>query len=394
MKKQVFLSALGIINSLGNSGREIFENLISGNAKNIAERDDFIDGKTLKFGLVVDELPEIKTPFESYNTRCNQLLLAAYLQIENEVAEAIKKYGRERIAVIISSSTSGIDNGYKIVEHCRNQNSKNFDYSFIEMGHPAKFLASYLGLNNIFYTISTACSSGAKAFLSAQNLLALGLCDAVLVGGSDILCKLAAGGFDAMEAVSHTVCNPFSRNRDGIMLGEGAALFLMTNEKSPIALLGVGESSDAHHITAPDPSGKGALMAMNQALKQANLKPQDIDYINLHGTGTKLNDQMESLAVNSLFADQTLCSSTKALTGHTLGVAGIIEAGLCWLLLSNLNQDYALPPHIWDGAIDPDLAPLNFVKTGCKLSAAQLSICLSNSFAFGGSNASVIIGRN
>ncbi|MFT5703073.1 MAG: 3-oxoacyl-[acyl-carrier-protein] synthase-1 [Rickettsiales bacterium] len=399
MRKQIFLSALGMVNSLGNSKSEIFDNLILGKAKSIKDRDDLVLGETLKFGTVEANLPEIPAPFEEYKTRCNQILLASYFQIEDETQQAIKKYGKNRVAVIIGSSTSGIDDEKKSLEnHLKQENTHpNFDYSFLEMGHPAKFMAKYLGLENIFYSISTACSSSAKALLSAQNLLNLGLCDAVLVGGSDILCQLVARGFYSMGAESKNGCNPFSKNRDGIMLGEGSALFLMTREPSKISLLGVGESSDAHHTTAPDPTGKGAASAMKQALEKSGLKPQDIDYVNLHGTGTKFNDSMESLAVNSLFP-QTLCSSTKPLTGHNLGSAGIIEIGLCWLLLSDLNKNNQLPPHIWDEAIDPDLAPLNLVKNNCKLdteklSIRKLSVCLSNSFAFGGSNASVIIGK-
>lgn len=394
MANRFFLSALGIISSLGNSTNEVFNNLILGKSKNIIKRNDLVFGKELYFATVDDDLPQIPQQFAKYNTRCNQMLLAAYLQIENNVEEVVKKYGKDRVAVVIGSSTSGISEGQKGLEvYFKQQEPKdNFDCSFLEMGHPAKFLSDYLGLNNIFYTISTACSSSAKAFLSAQNLINLGLCDAVLVGGSDSLCQLVANGFYSMESVSKGVCNPFSKNRDGITLGEGAALFLMTKDQGNICLFGVGESSDSYHATAPDPSGKGAIAAIASALKMANLKPQDIDYINLHGTGTILNDQMESLAVNFLFSDKTLCSSTKPLTGHTLGSAGIIEAGLCWLLLSNINKNNQLPAHIWDGEVDFNLPKINFVSSSYEMENRKINFCLSNSFAFGGSNVSVIIG--
>lgn len=396
MQNKFFLSALGIVCPLGSSKEEVFANLIEGNTKNIIARENFILGKKIKLGSVVSDLAQIPSEFPSYDIRCNQLLLTAYLQIKTEADAAIKKYGHNRVGVIIGSGTSGIDEGQQAVEHCvkHGQYPQNFDYNFLEMGAPAKFLAEYLGLKSIFYTVSTACSSSAKAFASAANLINLGLCDAVLVGGSDTLCKLTVSGFSSLEAVSEDICNPLSRNRSGITLGEGAALFLMTKEPSDIALLGVGESSDAYHITSPDPEGKGATLAMKNALREANLKPEDVDYINLHGTATELNDQMESLAVHSLFRDKVYCSSTKPLTGHTLGSAGAIEAGLCWLLLSQLNKNQELPPHLWDGEVDPTLAKLKLVEKNHKVDLKRLSVCLSNSFAFGGSNATVILGKH
>lgn len=387
-----FLSSLGIISSLGSSKDETLNNLISGKSNSVEKRDDFIANKSVTLACVNDDLPEIPKHLNSYDIRCNQLLLAAYLQIKDDVQNIIKKYGKDRIAVVIGSGTSGINEGQKGVEHYLKKGfyPENFNYNFFEMGTPAKFLAKYLELENIFYTVSTACSSGAKALLSAKNLLDLGVCDAVLVGGSDDLCKLTVNGFNALEAVSDKICNPFSKNRTGITLGEGATLMIMSKEKGDIALLSVGESSDAYHTTAPDPSGKGAKQAMKAALEKAGLEPKDIDYINLHGTGTIANDQMEGIAVNEIFGEKTLCSSTKSLTGHTLGCAGIIEIALCWLLLSSLNQEQNLPPHLWDQEQDENIPKLNLTKSGCK---TKILTCLSNSFAFGGSNVSVIIGK-
>ena len=394
MKTKLFLSALGIASSLGFSKKEVFDNLLKGSLKNVIWRDNIIADKKVKLATVINELPEIPEQFKFCNTRCNRLLLASYLQIKDEVQEMIKKYGKDRIAVIIGSSTSGIEESQSGIEsYLKNGKYPNdFDYTLLEMGSPAKFLANFLGLEGIFYTVSTACSSGAKAFVSARNMINLNLCDAVLVGGSDSLCQLTVAGFNALESVSDNICNPFSVNRNGITLGEGSALFLLSKEVSEIELLGVGESSDAYHTTSPDLEGKGAVIAIEAALKEADLKCEDIDYINLHGTGTKLNDQMESMVVNNLFGDKVYCSSTKPLTGHTLGSSGIIEIGLCWLLLQKFNENKNLPPHIWDGEFDLNLPKLNLVKMNDK--ADKLSICLSNSFAFGGSNASVIIGKN
>lgn len=392
MPAKIFLSALGIVTALGSSKEDVLQNLLDGSLKNVVWRDDFVAGKKFRLASVLDQLPEISAKFKFHDTRCNRLLLASYLQIKNEVDEAIKKYGKKRIAIIIGSSSSGIDEGQKGIDqfYKTQKYPADFDYSFLEMGGPAKFLAEFLGIEGVFYTISTACSSGAKALASAQNLINLDICDAVLVGGSDSLCKLTVMGFDALESLSSEVSNPFSVNRNGITIGEGSALFLMTKEKSAVELAGIGESSDAYHAVSPDPQGHGAAIAMKEALEKSGLKIADIDYINLHGTGTKLNDQMESLAVNNLFPNQPFCSSTKPLTGHTLGSSGIIEVGLCWLLLQNNNKK--LPPHLWDGQFDNELPRLNLVKKGDEIS--ELTTCLSNSFAFGGSNASVIIRKN
>ncbi len=204
--------------------------------------------------------------------------------------------------------------------------------------------------------------------ISAQRMLQAGLCDAVLCGGVDSLCRLTLNGFSSLEAVSAELCNPFSANRHGINIGEGAALFLMTrealstNENAPV-LAGVGASSDAYHISAPQPQGLGASQAMLAALANAQLPPSAISYINLHGTATLHNDAMESQAVYRVFADNVPCSSTKPMTGHTLGAAGALEAAFCWLSLHpGYNPQAALPVHIWDGCVDETLAPIQLCK--------------------------------
>jgi len=217
-----------------------------------------------------------------------------------------------------------------------------------------------------------------------------GLADAVIAGGADSLCSFTIAGFQSLEAVSPVRCNPFSVNRRGINIGEGAALFLMTRKPGPVRLAGAGESSDAHHMSAPDPTGRGALLAIAQALEHGRVSPHDIDYINLHGTGTVQNDAMESDAVSRLFGERTYCSSTKPVTGHALGAAGAIEAALCWLTLAD-NPERRLPPHWWDGEADPNLRPLHLVDPG-QVASRPLRYALSQSFAFGGSNAALLFG--
>jgi 3-oxoacyl-[acyl-carrier-protein] synthase-1 len=390
MKPQFFLPCMGIVCALGENKDAVFANMVIGSTDGVIAHYDFIPHKSVKLATILSDLPEIPSKLKIHNTRCNQILLAAYLQIESEVQEAIKKYGKNRIAIILGSGTSGIDEVQRAVDE--DSELPRLDYNALEIASPSQFLAEYTGLTNISYTVSTACTSSAKAFVSAQNLLNLGFCDAVIVGGSDNLCKLTVNGFYALESVSTEICNPFSKNRNGITIGEGAAIFLMTKEKSEIALLGAGESSDAYHKTSPDPQGNGAMAAINKALNQADLSPSDIDYVNLHGTATILNDNMESCVMAKLFAD-TYSSSTKPMTGHTLGSAGVIELALCWLVLSKLNEKNLLPPHIWDGQYDESLEKLRFVEKGNNIAPKKLKICMSNSFAFGGSNSSLILGR-
>ena len=230
-----------------------------------------------------------------------------------------------------------------------------------------------------------------------------GLADAVIAGGIDIASDTTLVGFGALEAVSSEITNPLSKNRHGITLGDGAAFFVITKEAldSKVQLLGWGESSDAYHMTSPDPSGAGAQKAISRALKSSGLAPEDVGYINLHGTGTKLNDSMESKAVAAVFGDYPVpLSSTKAVTGHTLGAAAALEAAICWKLLvenqgKNLDNG-KLPLQVWDGVKDEELPALNIVDKNFKNKAdaadKEIKACLSNSFAFGGANACLALG--
>ena len=213
----------------------------------------------------------------------------------------------------------------------------------------------------------------------------------MIVGGADSLCKLTLNGFHSLESVSKTHCQPFSRNRDGINIGEGAALFTLTLGEADWMLAGVGESSDAHHISSPHPEGEGAIAAIEMALKDAEIAPSQVGYVNLHGTATMKNDAMESRALLKVFGDQLPpVSSTKPLTGHALGAAGALEAAFSLLLLSALNQHQGLPPQVGDGLWDDDNPALPFVSKG---QTQALDYVMSNSFAFGGSNASVIFSK-
>ncbi|MBE6414653.1 MAG: beta-ketoacyl-ACP synthase [Verrucomicrobiaceae bacterium] len=381
------LSDLGIVCALGCGKNEVLKNALSASVVGMVKSDSVIKGSQTVLGEVSCSLPEISNSY--YDTRCNQLALKAVLEIESCILDAISKYGKDRVGVVIGSSNSGMrefQNEYYLYSRCNNINKPLACHG--ELGNCADFLREYFKLTAPSYTISTACSSSAKAFASAQNLLKNNVVDAVIVGGADSICNFVVNGFSALGAISTNLTNPMSVNRSGINIGEGAGIFLMTKESASINLLSVGESSDAYHITSPDPSGEGAKLSMLDALKKANLQPSQIDYLNLHGTGTLFNDSMESKAVNSVFGENLKCSSTKAMTGHTLGAAGAIEAGLCYLMMSDLNSTKQLLPHVFDGNLDDKISRISLVDN-CEY--ANVKYVLSNSFAFGGSNASVIL---
>ncbi|MCV2223529.1 beta-ketoacyl-[acyl-carrier-protein] synthase family protein [Pseudomonas mercuritolerans] len=392
-----YLNALGVICALGRDKSEVARNLFAGDCSGMRRESGWVAERELPVASVHGELAPIPVELIEHSSRNNQLLLEAALQIRDDIDRAIQTFGRERIGVVLGTSTSGIDEASRGLAHYirEQQFPPEYDYRQQELGAPANFLAEWLQLSGPAYVISTACTSSARALMSAQRLLDLGLCDAVLCGGVDSLCKLTLNGFSSLEAVSDERCNPFSVNRNGINIGEAAVLFVMSTQRGEgpgIALLGTGASSDAHHISAPEPSGRGALQAMHKALGRAGLQAAQIDYLNLHGTATAHNDAMESLAVAALFPEGVACSSTKPLTGHTLGAAGALEAAFCWLSLSAENPEQALPPHIWDGHADPALPPLNWVTASERLTSIAPRYLMSNSFAFGGNNVSLIIG--
>jgi 3-oxoacyl-[acyl-carrier-protein] synthase-1 len=397
-----YLNALGLICALGQDKQAVADALFAGDSSGMRTQDGWVSGRSLTVGAVNAELPPMPHGMQAAFSRNNQLLLAAALQIEPQIRAAIAEHGAARVGVVLGTSTSGIHEASQAIARFVHEGALPTDYSYAqqEIAAPASFLAEWLGLSGPAYCLSTACTSSARALLSAQRLLQQGICDAVLCGGVDSLCRLTLNGFTALEAVSAERCNPFSANRQGINIGEAAALFIMTRAPQsqgeaaaevPIALLGGGASSDAYHISAPEPQGLGAQQAMRKALAAAGLAAEQIDYLNLHGTATQHNDAMESLAVQAVFPQGVPCSSTKPLSGHTLGAAGALEAAFCWLTLSAYNRAQRLPPHLWDGHSDPQLPPLQLVDAHAAL-ARRPQRLMSNSFAFGGSNLSLIIG--
>ncbi len=357
---RIFLNDLGIVCALGRGKAAVAARLLDGDTSGMVETDAYSPGRPLTLGVVPGDLPPIPTQAPEHQSRNNQLLLEALREIRPALDAVAARVSPHRIGVVVGTSTSGMAEGERAIQSLLTAGSApgTFHYGQQELGSPALFLADALGVDGPAYTVSTACSSGAKVLASALRLLRAGICDAVLAGGGDTLCRFTVAGFTALEAVSPQRCNPFSVNRAGVNIGEGAALFLVSREPGPVALLGVGESSDGYHISAPDPTGRGVRLALEEALRDADMAPRDVDYLNLHGTATQQNDAMEAKVVHELFGGELPCSSTKPLTGHTLGAAGAIEAGLCWLALSEANPARRLPPHRWDGAADAALPPL------------------------------------
>lgn len=390
---RVYLNDLGIVCALGEGAAQVRQALFAADApRGVAISDAITPGRPIAVGYIRQPLPDISDRPLPLHGRNNALLSVAFAQIRDAADRAVARYGAERVAVILGTSTSGIGEAEQALPQwqANRQWPAGFHYSQQEIGAPSRFLVHESGARGPAWTISTACSSSAKALASAARLLRAGIVDAVIAGGADSLCRFTIEGFTALESVSPARCNPFSRNRNGINIGEGAALFLMTREPGPVHLAGWGESSDAHHISAPEPQGIGAIAAIRQALSRADVAAQQLDYVNLHGTATRQNDAMESRAVMAVLGGGVPVSSTKPLTGHTLGAAGAIEAGLCWLSMID-NPDALLPPHWWDGDGDPELPSLHFVQPGQR-APRPLRHVLSQSFAFGGSNAALLFG--
>jgi 3-oxoacyl-[acyl-carrier-protein] synthase-1 len=382
----------GIACALGRSLAQVWPRLCAGDTSAMAPANASVRA----YGRVEGELPEIPAALARLACRNNRLALLAFEQIAAPVAAARRRVGAPRLAVVVGTSTSGISDAEEAFrERARSGRlSAGFTLAQLEHGGLAEFVAHVAGAQGPAYTISTACSSGAKALASARALLELDLCDAVVAGAVDSACALTERGFASLQAVSAGLTNPMSRNRDGLTLGEGGALFLLLREPAGVQLIGAGESSDAHHMSAPEPNGQGFEACMRDALADAALEPGEIAYVNLHGTGTPQNDRVESRAVARVFGSDVPCSSTKPLVGHALGASGALEAAFCWLVLTQ-RQGLALrlPPHRWDGCSDPDVAPLRLVKDGESVSAPAPAALLSNSFGFGGSNCALVLGE-
>lgn len=354
------ITKIAALCNLGETPDEIFENALAGKIVPLEVRF---------------ELPKIENP--KYNLRCNEILLSLYNQIKPYIDDCIKKYGKNKVGIVIATTNSGIR------EFERTKNPEH-----LKISNPAEFLKDYLELNGYYACVSTACSSGIKVFTLAKRLLENGICDCVIAGGTDSIANMPCSGFKALEVLSEERTIPFSKNRNGMNIGEGGALFVLEKDKGGIKIAGTGETSDAYNSATPDPAGEQAIKAIEFALFEAGILPSETGYINLHGTGTISNDITESKAVNTVFGNTVPCSSTKALTGHCLGAAASIETALCVnVLLKN-----KLLPHVYDGIYDETLPEIKLVKVGDE-PQNEIKYVLNNAFGFGGTNAVMILGK-
>jgi 3-oxoacyl-[acyl-carrier-protein] synthase I len=390
--KPLVISDFSIVNSLG-AGRDAVAHAVQAMRSGLAPCDFETVSLETHIGRIRGlENVRPRADLAAYDCRNNRL---AQLALESEgfadrVAAARDRYGAHRVGVFIGTSTSGVletelayrrrdaQCGALPAEYRYGQTQNTFSVG--------DFVRRYLGLLGPAVVISSACSSSAKAFGNAARMMAAGVCDAAVVGGVDSLCLTTLYGFTSLDLTSRAPCRPFDAERDGISIGEGAG-FALIERPGPDAralLLGVGESSDAYHMSTPHPEGLGARMAMERALASAGLVPADIDYINLHGTATKTNDAAEDRAVHALFGAGTPCSSTKGSTGHLLGAAGITEAIIGMLAI----EHGFMPGSANTRRVDPALRSGYLRET----KRARVRHVLSNSFGFGGSNCSVVLG--
>lgn len=393
-----YLSPPATVSALGLTFADTMQALFDTTVSPLVPETQWVAGKTIYTGRPAVAPPPLPagTPAH-FNTHNNRLLWQAATQLQEPIERARTQYGGQRIGVIIGTTTTGVDDNYPAFlafAHDGHWDKDLYRHERQLLSAPANFLAHHFGLGGPVYSISTACTSGARAIITAHRLLASGLCDAVVCGGVDSLAHLTINGFDSLQALSAGVANPFSINREGINIGEAAALFVMTRQAADgLPLLGYGNSADAWHMSSPDPKATGAILAIRQALAQAGCAADDIGWVNLHGTATELNDSMESLAMATCFPEGVPCTSTKPLTGHTLGAAGALEAALLWgVIHPDYNRGGQLPAQYWDGQADPAL-PAIALTDSQSIWQKQPRIGMSLSFAFGGNNAVLILGE-
>ncbi len=338
---------------------------------------------------------DIDGELAGFDCRNNRLAAMALAQdgFIDAVAAARERYGSARIGVFLGTSTSGLlqtENAYRRRDPQSGALPPGFDYAKTHNTYSVgDFVRTRLGLAGPAFVVSAACATTAKVFGNAARMIAAGMCDAAIVGGADTLCGTTLHGFRSLNVMSEEPCRPFDAARSGISIGEAAGFVLLekpaAQTRDAVLLLGVGESSDAYHMSSPHPEGIGARLAMERALAAAGLQHEDIDYVNLHGTATLAGDAAEDRAVSDLFGSATACSSIKGHTGHTLGAAGVV--GAIFSTLSILHGVLPGSPHT--RTIDPTFKSRYIVRSR----QARVDRVVSNSFGFGGANCSVVLGR-
>lgn len=392
----LLISSYTATSSLGSGLAPLLEALLAGRSGLSPCRFE-----TVRLDTFVGEAPGVDeqvmpAPLAGFDCRNNRLAQLALSRdgFADAVAAAASRHGTGRLGVFVGTSTAGIlatEIAYRHRDAATGALPAGFDYRRTHNPFSvAEFTRARLGLAGPCVAISTACSSAAKAFVSAARMMAAGLIDAAVVGGVDSLCLTTLHGFDSLQLLSPRPCRPWDVARDGISIGEAGAYFLLERRSSPGIdstswLLGAGESCDAHHMSSPHPDGLGARLALEEALASAALDASDVDYVNLHGTATPSNDAAEDKAVHAVFGDAVPCNSTKGATGHALGAAGAIEAAIALLAI----RHGFIPASPGTQTLDPALS----VRYQAGLERRSVARVVSNSFGFGGSNCSLVFGE-
>lgn len=389
----VYFSIPEVISAVG-SGSSFLDNILLGKS-GISFSDQYIDNISVPLGVVndlninINDLPS-KLQSEEFNTRAVFLLMPLLVNMQDKINYLKHKYGSHRIGVSFGTTNPGMEENLSAMRYyMKTGDFSKYSIHRNSLYNPARFCSLFYDIQGPSFTISTACTSGVKSIIQGYRLIQSGLCDAVICGGSDSLNSLTVNGFNNLQILSNNYSNPFSKNRDGVNLGEAAVLFLLTKdpEYSNIRIKSFASNNDAFHITKQDPFSPYAVNLLNDLKK--GMGGESIDYINLHATGTIPNDQVESYAIEKVFGSNVLCSGIKQLTGHTLGVAGSLEAALCVMLVN--RQNTYLPPHIYDGEYDERLAKINLVAKG-DTNIYKIQNAASINFAFGGDNSAIAVG--
>jgi len=381
------VTAYASINALGTTTRDVVARLRDGQTGlGACPLELPFEAPT---GAMHEAPPPLPPSLSAWDSRTARLAVAGLDEIIPALRRAIARHGADRVAMVVGTTTSGLGRTEDAYHELKRTGALPLDYELHRQhsfGAMMEAVRRVAGIRGPCFVVSTACSASAKAVGCAQRLLAANAVDAVLVGGVDALSQTTLRGFHSLQILSPVYCRPLSRERRGINIGEGAAYLLIERDgDATVRLLGVGESSDAHHMSAPDPTGEGARTAMAAALAQADLPPGEVAYINAHSPGTRLNDLSEGLAITSLFGGHVPVASTKGYTGHLLGAGGATEAVFA---IVAIEQGW-IPGSVGADPVDADLGlnvPIARLDTPCRN-------VLSNSFAFGGSNVSLLFGR-
>jgi 3-oxoacyl-[acyl-carrier-protein] synthase II len=405
MKRRVVITGVGVLSPIGKGKEEFVKALLSGKSGiELIQSFDTSDYRTNKGGEIKNfnaaDYSDVIKGIEKLG-RATQLTLVATTEALEDSGYQITIDNCQNVGCILGSSegeTHFMDEYITAEENGSNEEKRHQLVPKIPSAAIYQELADRLGIHGQCATIATACAAGTNAVGYAADLIRFGIADMMIAGGVDVFSRLSFSGFNALMSVTKTCCKPFNQNRDGMILGEAAAIMILESLDSAIQrgadiyaeVLAYGISNDAYHITSPDPNGGGAKRSINSALNDAKVSADQVEYINAHGTGTQSNDIMEVQVIRELFNQPPAkipVSASKSMVGHTLGAAGAIESLICTLAIKN----NFLPPTINFVESIEGYEDIDFVPNESR--PAEIKIALSNSFAFAGNASSILIGK-